>query len=154
MFKKWPEFYSDFPMYNRFPMHVTSGAGAALKMPNFRTKSLPAPEAEPRRPVHRSSIAATEIAPEDEGPSSTSAPFDTIPPLAHPSSNPFSANVSASNGFYSVQAFDDWWGAPMQFAQQQASQQAGQQQQGREMGGFQSQMASRADHLGLYGLSF
>lgn len=163
MFKKWPEFYSDFPVYNKFPMHITSGAGAALKMPNVRTKSLPAPESESRRTsatLHRGSLT-TDIAPEDEVSSATtSAPFaHTVPPLAHAvptSSLPF----SASNAFYSVQAFDDWWGAPMQFGQHQNQHQHQHTSQsgqgvGREMGFQAGSAGSRPDHInGMYGLSF
>lgn len=175
MFKKWPEFYSDFPSYNRFPMHVTAGAGAVMKMPVAQTKALPAPEDENRRTstsAYSRSGAATANTSGDAVISvtiaHTSAPFA---PTSHPmlpltqgitqnmppsSSNPF----TTTNEFYSVQGFDDWWGAPSQFAQQQAaaaapqSQQQQQQNMGRGMSVIQS-MVSKADQInGIYGLTF
>jgi len=164
LFRQWPEFYSDFPSYNKLPMNVTGGAGA-FHGPS-RWKALPAPEPEKNRSstVQRTMPIAkiSTISPEEEvvpanssSTAHTSAPFVTA--SQHPvslgnsalTSNPF---VSTASGFYSVQAFDDWWGASLQLPQHQHHQH--QQQQGaRDMtfGG----MGSRSDQVtGLDELNF
>jgi hypothetical protein len=165
LFRQWPEFYSDFPAYNKFPMNVNGGAGAFHGPP--RWKALPAPDPEKNRPsaVQRtiSTAKISEISPEEEvvpvnssSAAHTSAPFVTT--SQHPislgngalTSNPF---VSAPSGFYPMQAFDDWWGAPLQLPQHHHHQHQQQQQGVRDMtfGG----MGSRSDQVnGMDELNF
>lgn len=164
LFRQWPEFYSDFPSYNKLPMNVNGGAGAFHGPPKW--KALPAPEPEKNRSsTTQPSIAIgkiSEILQEEEvvainssSAAHTSAPFVTT--SQHPISlgsgtlttNPY---VPTANGFYPMQPFDDWWGASLQLPQHQHPQHL--QQQGPRDMAF-GMVGSRSDQVtGLDELSF
>ena len=174
MFKKWPEFYSDFPASNRLPMTVsTAGLLPAAKMP----KVLPEPDSirrsSPKRAlpittaVHHSSIATTTDSVPDEDTSipRTNTSVSFAPQIMVPLTNGVPASSSAA--LYSMAAFDDWWGPTLPFAppppQQQQQQQApavavsaAQQQQQHAVRDLAFQaLDSRPDHMnGMYGLTF
>jgi hypothetical protein len=166
LFRQWPEFYSDFPSYNKLPMNVNGGAGAYHGAPKL--KALPAPDPEKNRSstVQRAIVKVSDIPTDEEvvvtnssSIAHTSAPFVTT--SQHPislgastmTSTPF---VSPASGYYSMQAFDDWWGAPLQLAQHHQHQHQNQQQQHQGVRDMTfGEMGSRSGQVtGLDELSF
>jgi len=141
MFKKWPEFSSDFPAYDRFPMHVST-AGLFRSSQNL-IKALPEPEQQTE------TINSIEVIPE-------TVPDDDTMSVGF---NTYGIDTNElSHNLFSMETFDNW-STPVSFQQQmmndtsQYSNIQDQHNNTREVT-FQT-LVSRVDNLhGMYELSF
>jgi len=161
IFKKWPEFYSDFPGYNRMPMTVST---AGLLPGRHARRPLPEPEttrqALPTTAMHHHTLT-TSASPDDDA--ATALPPHTTIPFAAP----LMSSLAPSSGpapLFASPPLDDWWSASLPYQQQQAaaaaaaaqSQPHPQQHGGAAPRDFAFQaLGPRPDHIGgMYGLSF
>lgn len=156
MFKQWPELCSDFPSYNKFPMHINGGAGAFHKAPKRRT--LPAPDSEIHSPVTVQCTSSESSQDEEVVLANSSSAAHALGSATTTQQTIFLGNVAltsnsfapAANGLYSMLAVDDWWGIPLHFAPQQQ-----QQEQPMATDLTFGAMGSRSDQVSrLDGLNF
>jgi len=122
IFKKWPEFYSDVPTYNRLPMTVsTTAARPSLLSPELsgnRSASttagaLVAPPAQPGSIAMESTVIDKDTAVDKD---TTANTLPTAVLFSDPLETPELANgepSSSASCFYSVQDFDNWPGSSL-----------------------------------------